>query len=108
MGHVVIACYKPKPGQDAALRELMRTHVDMLRGEDLVTDRAPIQFVAQDGTCIEVFEWQSTDAVDRAHSNPTVMQMWQQFEAVCDYVPIAQVPEAAQIFSGFNSIDVAQ
>ena len=39
MGRTVIACYRPKPGQDAALHALARTHVPTLRSIGLVTDR---------------------------------------------------------------------
>lgn len=42
MGRVVIACYRPKTGKLAALRELMKTHVATLRSVDLVTGRVPI------------------------------------------------------------------
>jgi hypothetical protein len=31
--------------------------------------------------------------------------MWEQYAAVCDYVPIAQVPEAAQMFAEFSPLE---
>ena len=105
MGRVVIACYRPKPGQQAALRELMKTHVSTLRSVGLVTSRAPITMEASDGTILEVFEWASADAIQAAHTNPTVLAMWERFGQVCDYIPVAQVPEAAELFSGFAPIE---
>jgi hypothetical protein len=30
--------------------------------------------------------------------------MWEEYAAVCDYVPVAQVPEAAQLFSEFTPL----
>jgi len=106
MGRVVIACYRPKPGKLAALRELMKTHVATLRSVDLVTSRVPITMEAADGTVIEVFEWRSADAIEAAHGHPTVLGMWKQFGEVCDYIPVGQVPEGAQLFSDFTPLEI--
>jgi quinol monooxygenase YgiN len=105
MGRIVIACYRPKPGKQAALRELIRDHVATLQKEKLVTDRAPITMEAADGTIVEVFEWVSKEAIQAAHTNPAVLAMWKAYEAVCDYAPIASVPEAAQLFSEFAPLE---
>jgi hypothetical protein len=32
--------------------------------------------------------------------------MWQRYAGVCDYIPIGQVPEAAELFSEFTPVDV--
>lgn len=104
MGHIVIACYRPKEGKSAALEALVRGHVERLRAEGLVTDRTPIAARAADGTVVEIFEWHSAEAAERAHSNPAVLAMWEEFGAVCDYVPVGEVPEAAELFSGFEPL----
>ncbi|MBX3226128.1 MAG: hypothetical protein KIT84_28855 [Labilithrix sp.] len=104
MGRIVIACYRPKPGMNDALRALMRTHVSTLRSIDLVTDRAPIMMEAKDGTIIEVFEWASSEAIEQAHGHPVVLAMWDEYAKVCDYVPASQVPESAQLFSEFTPL----
>jgi quinol monooxygenase YgiN len=104
IGRIVIACYRPKPGQTDALAALVRAHVRRLRAEGLVTDREPIAMVAADGTILEVFEWVSAEAIAAAHTNAVVQQMWEEFTAVADYVPVAAVPEAHQMFSEFAPI----
>jgi hypothetical protein len=106
MGRIVISCYRPKPGQADALRVLMNDHVATLRSIGLVTDRHPITMEAKDGTFVEVFEWTSSEAIQSAHGNPAVLKMWEQYGNVCDYIPIAQVPEASQMFSEFTPVDV--
>jgi hypothetical protein len=105
MGRIVIACYRPKPGREAALGALARSHVATLRSVGLVTERTPILMQAADGTIVEVFEWASADAIKTAHGHPVVLKMWDQYAAVCDYVPIAQVPEAAQMFAEFSPFE---
>ena len=102
MGRIVIACYRPKPGKEAELRALMKTHLPRLRSEDLVTDRPSILMEAEDGTVLEVFEWRSKAAIEAAHSNPRVLQMWDEYSAVCDYVPVNTVEEASQLFAEFT------
>ena len=106
MGRVVISCYRPRPGQQEALRALMRTHVSTLRSVGLVSDREPIAVEAKDGTIIEIFEWASAEAIQTAHNHPVVLKMWEAYGQVCDYIPIAQVPEASQLFSEFTPLDV--
>ena len=107
MGRIVIACYKPKPDRDAALRALVASHVPALRAEGLITDRAPILMEAGDGTLIEVFEWRSTEAIRAAHANPRVLAIWDRLAQVCDYVPVGTVPEAAVPFSEFTPMETA-
>ena len=104
MGCIVVACYKPKTGQAQALRELMRMHHSILKSQGLVTTRESIVMEAEDGTIVEVFEWASKEAIEVAHQNPVVAEMWDQYSRVCDYVPIANVPEASQIFSQFSPV----
>jgi hypothetical protein len=101
MGIVVIACYRPKSGQGDALLDEVRRHWEILDGQGLVTDRTPVIVQAADGTIVEVFEWLSQHAVDQAHTNPVVLEMWGRYAALCDYVPIGDLPEAAKMFSEF-------
>jgi quinol monooxygenase YgiN len=99
---ISIASYKPKPGKDEALREIMRTHLPTLRQQGLVTDRVSIMMEAKDGTIVEVFEWRSHAAIEQAHTNPAVQQMWGKYAEVCDYVPIGTLAEAADMFASFK------
>ena len=106
MGIVVIACYKPKPGGEAGLLEEAKTHLPILREQGLVTDRESIVAQAADGTIVEVFEWKSQEAIDAAHENPVVLEMWGRYDKVCTYIPIGEITEAAQLFSPFTPLDV--
>jgi quinol monooxygenase YgiN len=101
-GIIVIASYKPRPGKVEALRLIMKTHVPTLRQQGLVTDRESIMMETKDGTIIEVFEWRSAAAIEQAHTNPAVLEMWGKYAEVCDYIPVAQVTEAADMFPSFT------
>jgi quinol monooxygenase YgiN len=103
-GIVVIVAYRPKPGHEAELLEIVRSRVPTLRKEGLVTERVPTIMRARDGTIIEVSEWKSHEAIEEAHKNPRVLAMWDKFFAVCDCVPLKMVPEAETMFAGFEPI----
>ena len=104
-GICVIVAYRPKPGQENALLELVRNRVPTLRKEGLVTDRVPIIMRARNGTIIEVSEWKSREAIDAAHKNPNVLAMWEKFFAVCDCVPLNTLAEAEEMFAGFEPVE---
>ena len=104
MGRMVIACYKPKAGKNEELRTLMQEHLAILQSQDLVTDRASMMMEATDGTIIEVFEWKSKETMDSAHSNPVIQEMWSRYAEACEYIPIAELDEAHQVFSEFSPL----
>lgn len=101
MGRFVIAAFKPKPGMRAQLAAAVEKHWRVLRAENLVTDRPRYAMQSGDGTIIEVFEWLSPEAIDRAHVTPAVLALWAEFELACEYVPLGSVAEAQHPFSEF-------
>ena len=105
MGRVVIVAYKPKQGKAAALKELIKTHYPRLKNEGLVTDRLPVLTEIADGTIVEVFEWLSPEAIKQAHTNPAVLKMWDEYEEVCEYVPLNTLMVAGDLFAEFTPVD---
>jgi len=103
-GIIVIVAYRPKPGKEKELVDLVRSRVPTLRTENLVTDRVPTIMRSRDGTIIEVSEWTSQEAIDAAHKNSNVLAMWNKFFAVCDCVPLDSLAEAKEMFAGFEPI----
>jgi quinol monooxygenase YgiN len=104
MGRIVIVAYRRRPGRQKALEALMRQHHDRLRAEGLVTDRQPVLMRAADGTIVEVFEWTSANAIASAHANAHVQRMWTEYAEVSEYVPLRDLPEAAELFAEFEPL----
>ena len=104
-GVCVIVAYRPKPGKEQELLELVRNRVPTLRKEGLVTDRVPTIMRSRDGTIVEVSEWKSQEAIDTAHRNPNVLAMWDKFFAVCECMPLNTLAEANDMFAGFTPIE---
>jgi len=103
-GVVVIVAYRPKPGKQNELVDLVRSRVPTLRKEGLVSDRVPTIMRSRDGTIIEVSEWKSREAIDAAHKNPNVLAMWNKFFAICDCIPLNTLAEAKEMFAGFEPV----
>ena len=104
-GRIVIVGLRPMHGQEKALLKLVKSHIHILREEKLVTDREPIVMQAEDGTVIEVFEWKSKEAIEAAHGNVAVMQLWEEFSKICEYIPASTISECKEIFSEFKPIN---
>jgi hypothetical protein len=105
MGIVVIALFRPKAGMEEALLGCMRDHQPILRREGLVTDRPPYVMRARDGTLLEVFVWRSQEAIDAAHASLRVADLWRRYAACCDYVTLADLAEAREMFPGFAPVE---
>ena len=103
MGRFVIVAYRPKPGCERLLDAVVAKHLRVLAAEGLITDREGYVMRGGDGTIVEVFEWRSADAIAQAHGNPAVGALWGEFAAVCDYVPLATVAEAQNLFAEFDA-----
>lgn len=103
-GRVVVVAMRPKPECDGRLEALIEDHVGILREEGLATDRAPVVMRAADGTFIEVFEWASADAIEKAHDNPRVTELWGRFAEVCDFIPAGELQEFGDLFSEFAPV----
>ena len=100
-----MVAYRPFPGKEVHLLELALRHIDVLRNEDLVSERKPIIMQAKDGTLVEVFGWKSKEAIELAHSNQQVQKMWAQYADVCEYVTLGSMAEGGQLFAEFTPIN---
>lgn len=105
MGVMVIAAYRPRPGHEAELLAMAKTHVPTLRQLGLATDRPTLAMRAKDGTIVEVFEGRD-GGVEAAHEHPDVQAMWEKYAAICDYMPLAEVAEARDLFAMFEPVDL--
>ena len=105
MGRIVAVAYKPKEGGENALKNLIEKHVPILREQGLASERRPIIMQSNDGTIVEIFEWNSKDAIQKAHTNEVVQDLWKEFAAVCDYVPLSSVAEVVGLFSEFEALN---
>jgi quinol monooxygenase YgiN len=99
---IVIAAFRPKPGKSRELKSLMKRHLSRLRKDGLVTDRKRIRMEASDGTIIELFEWKSQEAIEKAHATPDLISIWDEYNDVCKHIPISELQEKTALFADFT------
>jgi hypothetical protein len=105
MALIVICAFRPRKGKEQDLLGVIRDHMPTLRSQNLITDRTSIVGRAADGTIIEVFEWKNQAAVDEAHRNLVVRQLWERFEACSEYISLRDVAETQSPFPHFEPLD---
>jgi hypothetical protein len=96
------ATYKPKPAQEEALMKLVERHLPKLRELGFATERENYIAKSQDGTIIEVFEWESMSAVNAAHQHPAISDIWEKMTLVADFLPINKLSEFNGPFADFK------
>jgi quinol monooxygenase YgiN len=103
-GKFVIVAYKPKPGKEQMLLDVVKEHIPILQSQGLVEAQKAIVLKSKDGTILELFEWKSVEAIEQAHKNEVVHAMWKKFDEACTYESLANLEECKNIFAGFTRI----
>lgn len=101
---VAMALYRPHPGKEEELQEIVKQHVPILREEGLITDYPPLLLKAKDGTLIEIFEWKCDEAKNQAHQNPKVQVLWKRMMEVAEMTHLSTLPESDRPFPNFKRI----
>ncbi|MEH7332956.1 antibiotic biosynthesis monooxygenase [Neobacillus drentensis] len=101
---VFMALYRPKPGNEKELMEVLKEHIPTLRQEELITDHELLTLQAEDGTIIEIAEWKSTEAIEKAHQNPNVMAVWNKIGALAELTSLSTLAEAQYPFPNFKAL----
>ena len=104
MGRIVIAAFKPKPGKEQELLQVMADRLPLLRQLGLATDRQNITMRAANGTVLDVSEWTDEAAIARAHETPEVLELWKRYDACCEYVKLERLDEIHDEFATFESV----
>lgn len=105
MSRISIIAYKPLPGFDTGFKEVLKEHTKALLEEGFITERPVYQMQAFDGTVIEVFEWVSDDAKDKANQHPRIMELWNRFYEYAEMVKLMDIMECHEPFASFRGID---
>ncbi len=98
---VVIAMYRPKEGKLTELEALVKKHFSTLKEYGLTTEQAPFIGRSGDGSILEIFEWASRSAAEKAHDHPAVAKIWEAMAVVCEFGRLEQLAEAKNRFPHF-------
>jgi hypothetical protein len=103
---VVLALYKPHPGKDAELIQILKNHIPTLRRLELATDRPVVLVQTKNGSFLEIFEWSTAEAADLAHHHPEVAKVWEAIGKVADFTTLESLEEIKQPFPHFKPINL--
>jgi quinol monooxygenase YgiN len=103
---IVFALYRPHPGREAELRKILARHVPTLRRLEMATDREPIVVKSKNGTLVEIFEWATSDAAEKAHHHPEVAKVWEAIGKIADMPVLDSLEEAKQRFPHFEPVQL--
>lgn len=98
---IVFAAYRPRKGREEDLLALVRRHHPTLLRLGLATARTPVVSRAKDGTIVEIFEWVSAEAAQKAHDHPEVRALWGPMEEVAGFAALASLEESKHPFPHF-------
>jgi quinol monooxygenase YgiN len=98
-----MALYRPKPGKENELKEILKIHIPTLREEGLITDRELLTLQAEDGTIIEIAEWKSNESKEKAHQSTNVMSVWNKISSVAEITSFSSLAEAHKPFPNFKA-----
>ncbi|MCM3116798.1 antibiotic biosynthesis monooxygenase [Neobacillus sp. MER 74] len=101
---VFMALYRPNPGKEEELKELLKVHIPTLREEELITSRELLTLQAEDGTIIEIAEWRSTEAIEKAHQSSKVMAVWNKIGELSELTSLSTLAEAQHPFPNFKPL----
>ncbi|NHM30904.1 antibiotic biosynthesis monooxygenase [Neobacillus terrae] len=102
---IFMALYRPKPGKENELKEISKGHTSTLREEGLITNRELLTLQAEDGTIIEIAEWKSSEAIEKAHHSVKVMSVWNKISSVAELTNLSSLAEAQVPFPNFKPIN---
>lgn len=105
MGRISIAAFRPKPGMEDDLLNVLEDRAPLLRSLGMITERKPINMRSSEGVIVHVSEWIDDDAITRAHSNPDILALWQRFNDCCEFIKLDSLSESHDNFATFAAID---
>jgi quinol monooxygenase YgiN len=90
--------YRPKPGKEQELLELIKKHGPALQATGLIVGGLPTIYRASDKRSgekffIETFSWRDEDAPEAAHQMPEVMSVWEPMTPILAGMQLAVLEE---------------
>ncbi len=107
---VVLAVYRVAEKVQAEFFQVVKDKREYFLKAGLMTARVPI-FLRSSGNpefLIDIFEWASAEAIERAHSDPVVQRMWARMAElwIDGGLHLSQLPESDESFAGFEPVEI--
>lgn len=104
---VTLSAYRAKDGREEDVLRHLREEIAALRARGHITSRpAPICRTAR-GEFLVVSEWSTEHAVDDAHGDEVILEIWRRKEGLVEYLAPGELTGADMPFASFGLIEDA-
>ena len=83
---LALAAYRPRPGREDDFLVFLYEELELLRRQGHVTERRAPVVRAPKGELLVVLEWSTDHAVDDAHADPDVLEVWDRKAELAEYI----------------------
>jgi hypothetical protein len=83
---LAFSAYRPYPGKSVELIALFHEELAILRRQGHVTERPAPVVRTEEGELLVVLEWSTEHAVDDAHADPEVLEVWERKAQLAEYI----------------------
>ena len=105
---VVLAVYRVAEKSQADFLRIVGEKREYFLKSGYTTPRAPIFLRSSSSPefLIDIFEWASEQAIEKAHSDPVVLRYWSEMEGlwIDGGLGLSQLPESDEAFAGFEPV----
>lgn len=109
---IVIAAYRSKPGMESRLAGHIAEKRKFMTEAGYYTSRPAIVMRSEkdESLIIEIIEWESLEAIERAHKDDRVHSIWAGFDELCKEVGcrLDSFPEAGISFPHFAPVTAGE
>lgn len=101
------SAYRPRPGREDEVLPHLRDEVATLRSRGHITSRpAPICLTAR-GEYLVIAEWATETAVDDAHADEVILDVWRRKEELVEYIAPCDLDRSAVPFVSYDVLEDA-
>lgn len=104
MSRIGFVLYRPRKGKEDELIRMIQTHFPFLREEGFITERKVVGMRAKDGSILVVFEWKTSEAIEKAATHSGVQNIWMQVSKISDFDKPGSIKEFHDVFPDFEAI----
>ena len=104
---LTLSVYRPRPGREGELLPHLHEEIAALRARGHITARPAVICRAPDGAYLVVSEWASPTAVDDAHGDESIVEIWRRKDGLAEYLAPADLDGSAAPFASYDVIDDA-
>jgi len=102
-----LSAYRPRPGRGDDVVPHLREEVATLRTHGYITSRPAPICVTGSGEYLVIVEWATETAVDEAHADDVILEVWRRKEQLAEYIAPADLDGSGVPFASYDVLEDA-